>query len=148
MPAQIDLTYTGNFRCTARHITTGHLVHTDLTTSQGGLGDAFSATDLLVTALASCIVTTMALVAQRHGIDLTGVSAIVEKDMTTVPVRRVGPVGITISMPVGLRLSAADRERLENAAKKCPVKQSFHPDIEIRVEFVYPSEAVECSAKA
>lgn len=148
MPAQIDLTYTGNFRCTARHITTGHTVHTDMPTSQGGLGDAFSATDMMVTSLASCIVTTMAIVADRHKIDLTGLSACVEKDMVTTPVRRIGRVGITISMPTGLHLSPEDRQRLENAAQKCPVKQSFHPDVEIQVEFVYPSEAVECAAGA
>ena len=65
-------------------------------------------------------------------------SACMEKEMVTIPVRRIGSIGMTITLPLGLRLSPADRERLENAARHCPVKQSLHPEVNIRVEFVYP----------
>jgi putative redox protein len=140
MPAQIDLTYTGAMRCTARLISSGKTLATDLPESQGGLGEGVSPSDLLVVSLGTCIVTTMAMVAQRHNIDLSGMSACIDKDMTTTPVRRVGPIGVTISMPMGLHLSPEDMQRLENAAARCPVKQSLHPDIEVRVEFVYPRE--------
>ena len=138
MPAQIDLTYTGNLRCTARHISTGQSLATDAPKSQGGLGEKLSPTDLVVVGLGTCILTTLAMVAQRHQLDLTGLSACMEKDMVTSPVRRIGSIGMTITLPLGLRLSPADRDRLENAARGLPVKQSLHPEIDIRVEFVYP----------
>ncbi len=134
---QIDLTYSGNLRCTARHISIGQCLATDAAKSQGGLGENFSPTDLVVVALGTCILTTVAMVAQRHQLDLTGMSASMEKEMVTTLVRRIGSIGMTITLPPALRLSAADRERLENAARRCPVKQSLHPEIDIRVEFVY-----------
>jgi putative redox protein len=138
LPAQIDLTYTGNLRCTARQISTGHTLATDAPAGQGGLGEDFSATDLVVVALGTCILTTLAIVGQRHQLDLAGMSACMEKEMAAAPVRRIGSIGMTITFPLGLRLSPADRDRLENAARRCPVKQSLHPEIDIRVEFVYP----------
>jgi putative redox protein len=138
MPAQIDLTYDGNLRCTARHISTGKTLATDAAKSQGGLGENFSPTDLVTVALGTCVLTTLAMVAQRHQIDLSGLSACLEKDMQTVPVRRIASIGMTITLPLRARLSPADRSRLENAAQRCPVKQSLHPEIDIRVEFVYP----------
>ncbi len=138
MPAQIDLTYSGDLRCTARHISTGQHLATDASQSAGGLGQNFSPTDLVVVGLGTCILTTLAIVAQRHDLDLSGMSACMEKEMVTIPVRRIGSIGMTITLPLGLRLSPADRERLENAARHCPVKQSLHPEVDIRVEFVYP----------
>ena len=138
MPAQIDLTYTGNLRCTVRHISTGQNLATDASKGQGGLGENLSATDLVVVGLGTCILTTLAIVGQRHQLDLTGMSACMEKEMVAAPIRRIGSIGMTITLPLGLRLSPADRDRLENAARRCPVKQSLHPDIEIRIEFVYP----------
>jgi putative redox protein len=138
MPAQIDLTYTGSLRCTARHISTGQSLTTDASESQGGLGENLLATDLVMIGLGTCVLTTMAMVAQRHQLDLAGLSACMEKEMVTTPVRRIGSIGISITFPQGVRLSSADRNRLENAAGRCPVKQSLHPEIDIHVDFVYP----------
>ena len=138
MPAQIDLTYNGDLRCTARNISTGQVLATDAAKNQGGLGENFSPTDLVVVGLGTCILTTVAMVGQRHQLDLSGLSACLEKEMVTAPVRRIGAIGMTITLPLGLRLTPANRSRLENAAQRCPVKQSLHPEIDIRVEFVYP----------
>jgi len=138
MPAQIDLTYDGNLRCTARHISTTKTLITDALKPQGGLGESFTPTDLVMVGLGTCVLTTIAMVAQRHQIDLTGLSACMEKDMQTAPLRRIASIGMTITIPLGVRLSPADRSRLESAAQRCPVKQSLHPEIDIRVEFVYP----------
>lgn len=138
MPAQIDLTYDGRFRCTVRHISTGQTVSTDVPQSRGGIGENLSPTDLVVVALGTCVLTTVAMVGQRHQLDLTGMSACMEKDMVTGPSGRIASIGMTITLPLGLRLTPANRDRLEHAAQACPVKQSLHPDIDIRVEFVYP----------
>jgi putative redox protein len=138
MPAQIDLTYDGSLRCRARGISTAAALTTDVSKSGGGLGENFSPTDLVVVGLGTCILTTVAMVAQRHQIDVMGLSACMEKDMQTDSPRRIASIGMTITMPLGARLTTEDRSRLENAAQRCPVKQSLHPEIDIRVEFVYP----------
>jgi putative redox protein len=138
MPAQINIIYDGDLRCTARHISSGGTVITDASKSQGGLGEHCSPTDLVVTALGTCVLTTLAMVAQRQELDLRGLSACLEKDMQTGPVRRIASIGMTITLPLGVQLTPANRSRLENAAQRCPVKQNLHPEIDIRVEFIYP----------
>lgn len=138
MPAQIDLAYDGSLRCTVRNISSGKTLTTDASASAGGLGENFSPSELVVAGLGACVLTTLALVAQRRQIDLTGLSACLEKDMQTTSPRRIASIGMTITMPLGVRLTAEDRSRLENAAQRCPVKQSLHPEIDVRVEFVYP----------
>ena len=98
-----------------------------------GKGESFSPTDLVATALGTCIITTMGIVAQRHNIDLSGTKVRVEKHMITAPVRRIGRLPVEIHVP--LEVSAEDRQRLENAATHCPVHKSLHPDIEAPVVF-------------
>ncbi len=148
MPAQIDLTYDGSLRCRARGISSAATLTSDVSKTAGGLGENFSPTDLVVVALGTCVLTTLAIVAQRHQIDITGLSACMEKDMQTDPPRRIASIGMTITMPLGTRLTPEDRSRLENAAQRCPVKQSLHPEIDIRVEFVYPEGCLLPAAEA
>jgi putative redox protein len=138
MPAQIDLTYNGDLRCTARRISTAATLTTESSTAQGGLAENFSPTDLVVVGLGTCVLTTMAMVAQRRQLDLSGISACMEKDLQEPPSHRIRSIGMTITLPLGLRLTSENRSRLENAAQRCPVKQSLHPEIDVRVEFVYP----------
>jgi putative redox protein len=137
MPAEIALNYAGGLRCTARHISFGQALATDASASHGGLGENFSPTDLVVVALGTCILTTLAMVGERHQLDLTGSSACLEKEMIAGPAR-IGSIGMTITLPLGLRLTPANRERLENAARRCPVKQSLHAEISVQIDFVYP----------
>ena len=59
--------YGGELRCTARHDPSGSLLDTDAPTDNQGKGERFSPTDLVATALATCILTVMGIVAQRHG---------------------------------------------------------------------------------
>lgn len=140
MPAQIALAYVGSLRCTASSLSTGRSVQTDAATAIGGLGEDFTPTELVAVALGTCILTTIAMVAERHKIDLTGLSATMEKEMQTAPGRRIASIGMSIGIPSGVNLQPSERERLENAAQRCPVKQSLHPDIEIRVKFIYPEQ--------
>jgi putative redox protein len=138
MPAEIDVTYNGSLRCTARQVSLGADLLTDAAASQGGLGENFSPTDLVVVALGTCILTTMAMVGERRGLDLRGLLASMEKEMLETPPRRIASIGMTITLPAALRLSPENRNRLENAAQRCPVKQSLHPETIVRIEFVYP----------
>jgi putative redox protein len=138
MIEQIDLAYTGNLRCSATLAASGQTLLADVPKEYGGPGEAFSASDLVAAALGACVMGTLAFVAQRNHLDLAGMTAKVEKEMTVVPVRRIGSMKLVVSMPKGLRLSEDDRNKLETAAGRCPVKQSLHPDIHVEVEFVYP----------
>ena len=97
-----------------------------------GLGRYFSPTDLVATALATCILTTLGIVAKRREIDLKGAKATVEKHMNADP-RRIGrlPVELTVEG------SYSDEEKLvlERAANTCPVHKSLHPDVDAPITF-------------
>ena len=131
----IDATYEGSLRCTATHEPSGTALSTDAPKDNQGLGASFSPTDLVATALGSCAMTTMAMVGNREGIDLSGMTARMVKAMAADP-RRVAAVPIEITMPCGLEGEV--RERIENAGRRCPVARSLHPDVDQTMTFVYP----------
>jgi putative redox protein len=137
MGVEIDIGYQGELRCLATHGPSRATVTTDAPVDNGGKGAAFSPTDLVATALGSCMVTIMGLVAQRSGLNLDGTRIHVVKDMVADPVRRIGVLTVKITLPAGRSFSAEDRAKLERAAQTCPVKQSLHPDVAVNVEFVY-----------
>jgi uncharacterized OsmC-like protein len=114
----------------------GPTLKTDAPKDIGGDASAFSPTDLVAAALASCILTTMAMFAQRHQLDLTGASASVEKHMTTPPApRRIARLPVIVTLPKSVPMEM--RERIEAAGNKCPVKASLHPDVEVGIEYRY-----------
>ncbi|TWU49633.1 OsmC family protein [Rubripirellula reticaptiva] len=137
MAVEIDIEYAGNLRCDAVHGPSGMKLHTDAPTDNGGLGSSFSPTDLVATALGSCVMTILGLVAQRHELDLTGTRVHVEKEMVADPVRRIGSLRTVVTVPAGVLIDQAMRTRLETAARKCPVHQSLHTDIDAPIDFVY-----------
>jgi putative redox protein len=130
---EINVTYNGHLRTTATHGPSGNSLITDAPKDNMGKGEAFSPTDLVATALATCILTTMGIVAQRNNIDMTGATARVTKEMVTSPIRRIGRLAVTIRMPK--KLTDEDQRRLENAAHTCPVHKSLHPDVEAPISF-------------
>ena len=99
-----------------------------------GRGESFSPTDLLATALASCMVTTMGIRAEDEGWPFAGTHARIEKHMAADP-RRVSKLVVELALPVAL--DAAARDALEHIAWTCPVKQSIHADIELDLRFDY-----------
>jgi putative redox protein len=138
MGVQIDITYEGGLHCAAVHGPSKQTLNTDAPVDNGGKGAAFSPTDLVATALGSCMATIMGLVAKRNNLDIDGLNIQVIKEMTADPVRRIGSLATRLVFPRGKSISAADRAKLEAAAKACPVKQSLHPDVKTPIEFVYP----------
>jgi putative redox protein len=133
---QIDSKYEGQLRCSATHGPSGTSMQTDAPKDNMGKGETFSPTDLVATALGTCMLTTMGIVAQRNNIVMTGASVTVTKEMVSQPSRRIGGLGVTITVPG--TFSDDDRRRLENAALTCPVKKSLHPDVQIPVTFNWP----------
>ena len=136
----IDVAYVGDLHCEAAHGPSGARLVTDAPVDNGGRGDAFSPTDLTATGLGTCLMTIMGLVANRHGWDLTGTRVRVVKEMTAVPIRRIGALTATVSVPAGRITSAADRQLLERAADTCPVRQSLHPDVKVTMAFEWGGE--------
>jgi putative redox protein len=139
MAVEIDVRYVGDLHCEAVHGPSGSLLVTDAPVDNGGQGAAFSPTDLVATALGSCILTMLGLAARRHALDLQGTRVHVTKDMASEPVRRIGRLTATVTLPAGSTFDEGTRALLERTAHTCPVKQSLHPETEIQIEFVYPS---------
>lgn len=136
MSVEVNIVYEGELHCKATHGPSGRDLFTDAPVDNGGRGDEFSPTDLVATALGTCALTVMALVAQRNGLDLTGARAQIVKEMVSQPVRRIGTIKVAITFPRGLELPAAERAKLERAAAACPVHQSLHPDVKLEMSFV------------
>jgi putative redox protein len=138
MAVEINIAYEGGLHCNAVHGPSRQTLSTDAPVDNGGKGAAFSPTDLVATAMGTCMVTIMGLVAQRNNLNIDGLKVQVLKEMTADPVRRIGSLKTRLVFPRGKLISAADRAKLEAAVKACPVKQSLHPDVKTPVEFVYP----------
>jgi len=127
--------YRGRFHCEATHEPSGSRIETDAPKDNEGLGERFSPTDLVGAALATCVLTTMGIMAKRNGIVMEGARAQVEKEMVSVPTRRIGALRVTVHMPAAL--SPEERRKLESAGHHCPVHQSLHTDVVVDLTFVY-----------
>lgn len=124
---EMELVYEGGLHTTATHGPSGAAVATDAPVDNQGKGESFSPTDLLGASLASCMLTTMAIVGEREGWRIDGARARVEKHMQLEPRRRVGRLVVELTMPPGLPEAA--RDRLDDTARGCPVALSIHPDL-------------------
>ena len=138
MAVQINIVYEGGLHCGATHGPSKQTLTTDAPVDNGGKGAAFSPTDLVATALGTCMATVMGLVARRDHLNIDGLQIQVIKEMISEPVRRIGALKTRLVFPPDKALAPADRAKLEAAARSCPVKQSLHADIDTPVEFVYP----------
>jgi len=132
----ITARYDGDLSCTATHGPSGATIRTDAPKDNEGTGRLFSPTDLVGTAMGTCMLTIMGIVARRHGIAMDGATVKVDKHMSQNP-RRIGRLPVEITVPG--RLQPEQKRLLEAAALGCPVHKSLHPDIEAPVTFVYPA---------
>jgi putative redox protein len=130
---EIQIEYQGELRCVAKHGPSGNTLTTDAPTDNMGKGESFSPTDLVATALGTCMLTIMGIVAQRMNVDLKGTRVQVTKEMSAQPPRRIAKLGVTFNIPA--KLSAEQRQQLENAAMACPVCRSIHPEVERPIKF-------------
>ena len=127
--------YAGQLRTEATHVASGKIIHTDAPTDNHGRGEAFSPTDLVSTALGSCMMTIMGIVAERHQWHLVDSTFSRVKHMSTEPPRRSAQIDVTFNLPASL--SPSDRTLLERSAHTCPVTLSLHPDVKQNVVFLY-----------
>ena len=129
----IDVKYEGDLHCSAVHGPSGTVLTTDAPKDNQGRGESFSPTDLVATALGSCLLTVMGIMARTLGIDIAGTTASVGKEMASGPVRKIERLSVKIHVPQ--QLSDEQKVKLERAARTCPVHQSLHPDVQMPIDF-------------
>jgi putative redox protein len=131
----IQLEYQGELSCKAVHGPSGTELNTDAPKDNQGRGESFSPTDLVATALGSCMLTVMGIMARTLEIDITGTAANVEKEMTATPPRMIASLKVKIHVPHAI--SPENKLKLERAAHTCPVHKSLHPDVQTPIEFTW-----------
>lgn len=126
------VTYLGDLRTSSTHIQSGTIILSDAPVDNNGKGEAFSPTDTVANALATCMMTIMGIKARDLAVDLKYSTAEVLKIMNAEP-RRIGAIEIDF------HLQGTDDQKnktiLERAAMTCPVFLSLHPEIEKRITF-------------
>ena len=129
----IDSIYQGQLRCQSSHGPSGTLLETDAPTDNQGKGERFSPTDLVATALSTCMLTIMGIVAERHGWSLEGVTARVEKTMSSETPRRIAQLTVWVELPADL--PPQQLALLQRAAETCPVKVSLEGAIPMELHW-------------
>ena len=120
------VTYTGSLRTVSVHLCSGKEIITDAPTDNHGKGEAFSPTDMVANALATCMLTVMGIKARDLEVDFTGSTAEVTKVMAADP-RRISEIHINFTM--NLAPDEKTKTILERTGMTCPVLNSLHPDI-------------------
>jgi putative redox protein len=133
--------YDGNLRTVCTHLRSGSEIETDAPVDNQGKGERFSPTDLMATALGSCMLTIMGQKARDMEVDIKGITIDVEKIMKADP-RRVGGINLTFHFPDTLQVSEKQKTILERAAHTCPMIYSIHPDIAVQVTFDWKPEMI------
>ena len=133
VPIQVE--YQGDLHCKAVHGPSGTELNTDAPKDNQGRGESFSPTDLVATALGTCMLTVMGIMARTLEIDIAGTTATVEKEMTASAPRMIKSLTVKIRVPHPL--SPENQQKLERAAHTCPVHKSLHPDVQTPIEFAW-----------
>jgi uncharacterized OsmC-like protein len=131
---KMSAVYLGEKHCQAKHEPSQSLIETDAPKDNQGRGASFSPTDLLATALGTCVLTTIAIFAEKEGLDIKGASMRTEKVMASQP-RRVASLKTLICLPK--TLTAEQRFRFEEIGLNCPVKLSLHSEIDAEIQYEY-----------
>jgi len=129
-----QITYEGNLRTVATHLQSETVIETDAPTDNHGKGERFSPTDMVATALGSCMLTTMGIKAKDLQVNLEGTTVDITKIMVAKP-RKIGEIKVVINFPKGVHPDEKQRTILEKTAMTCPVFESLHADMKKDVEF-------------
>ena len=129
----LTTSYKGTLRTENIHTRSGNLVITDAPVDNQGKGEAFSPTDLVCTALSSCMLTTMGILADRENVDIKGMRTEVVKIMGSNP-RKIAEIQVTMSHP-SIQATDVQKQKLKNAALTCPVALSLHDSVKQTVTF-------------
>jgi len=132
---EIKINYDGELRCIANHGPSATNLDTDAPVDNKGRGESYSPTDLVATALGTCMATIMGIVADQKGIDLAGMKIVVKKGMSSDLPRRISGLHLQIHVPISE--SHPDKEALVHGALNCPVQHSINPEIDVRIAWFW-----------
>ncbi|NJK84562.1 MAG: OsmC family protein [Saprospiraceae bacterium] len=130
-----EVIYLGELRTSAKHLQSGNFILTDAPVDNHGKGENFSPTDLVATALATCMITVMGIKANQKGLNMEGAKAEVTKIMAANP-RRIAEIQVSLTMPAS-EFSEEDKKMLEHTAFTCPVAQSLSADLLQQVTIIW-----------
>lgn len=125
--SQIEVFYEGDFSTKCVHLESGSSIKTELAN--------LSPTELFASSFGSCILTVMALAAEKMGLGFSGVKALVVKEMSRTLPRRIASLEVRVFCP--LILTEPVRAQLEKVAKDCPIHHSLHPEIKASIQFFW-----------
>jgi len=137
-----QIIYKGNLRTEATHLQSQTVIETDAPVDNHGKGERFSPTDIVATALGSCMLTIMGIKARDMQVNLEGTTVGITKIMADSP-RRIGGIEVIFTFPESVQADEKQRLILERAAHTCPVAKSIHPDIQVNVHFGWTAFAVQ-----
>ena len=129
-----EIIYKGDLRTQATHLQSGTIVETDAPTDYHGKGERFSPTDIVATALGSCMLTIMGIKARDMNVDLEGTKIDITKIMAGEP-RRISGIKVNFHFPENLQVDDKQKAVLERAALTCPVAKSINPEINMETAF-------------
>ncbi len=133
MSHKIESSYLGELRVSSTHLASNTEIITDAPVDNNGKGESFSPTDLVATALGTCMITVMGIYAEKNGILMPNVYSRTNKVMSSSP-RKISKLKIEIIFE-GNQLSELQKQSLKNVALNCPVAKSLHPDLKQEIEF-------------
>ena len=129
-----EIKYLGGLRTSSIHIDSGSVINTDAPKDNHGLGETFSPTDMVCSALASCILTIMAIAVEKNGIDIKDTTATVKKTMGNNP-RRITRIDVDLTFPK--KYDSKTKTILERAAYNCPVHHTLSKNVDKNISFKY-----------
>jgi uncharacterized OsmC-like protein len=121
------IVYNGNLRTTATHLKSNTQIITDAPTDNQGKGEAFSPTDLVATALGSCMLTIIGIKARDSDIDIEDTTIEITKIMSSAP-RKISELIVEFYFK-NKNYTLRQQKIIENSAKSCPVALSLAKDI-------------------
>jgi len=133
--ATIHTEYLGDLRTKARHLASGNELLTDAPVDNKGRGETFSPTDLIATALGSCMITIAGIAGREHGFLIDGAKADITKIMASNP-RRVAEIIVELDF-AGHHYTEKQKEFIRVACLNCPVAKSLHPDLKQSLVFKF-----------
>ena len=133
MSHKIESSYLGGLRVSSTHLASNTEIITDAPVDNNGKGESFSPTDLVATALGTCMITVMGIYAEKNGILMPNVYSRTNKVMSSTP-RKISKLKIEIIFGDN-QLSEVEKKSLKDVALNCPVAKSLHPDLKQEIEF-------------
>lgn len=133
MTSKVD--YKGELRTECTHLKSGNTILTDAPTDNYGKGETFSPTDLVATALSSCMLTVVGIYCNNHNIPFEGATSEIKKVMASNP-RRISDIEMTLDFSA-CKFENDLHQKIKNVVETCPVQNSIHPDIQVRIDYKF-----------